>query len=162
MIHQLSDFLRGTLKKDDQLQVSLTEELAHLNLYLDIEKVRFGHRLQTEIVVHADILSFIVPAFLLQPVVENAIKFGLYNTSAGITIKIDVTVEYNILQLRVQNPFDPEMKAAGGTGFGLSAIKRRLYLLFANTHLLQTDIEANNLYITTLKIPQKNDQDDTN
>jgi two-component system LytT family sensor kinase len=49
MIHQLSDFLRGTLKKDDQLQVPLTDELQHLNLYLDIEKVRFGHRLQTEI-----------------------------------------------------------------------------------------------------------------
>jgi two-component system LytT family sensor kinase len=54
------------------------------------------------------------------------------------------------------------MKATGGTGFGLTAIKRRLYLLFASTDLLQTEIEANNLYITTLKIPQKNDPDHTN
>jgi LytS/YehU family sensor histidine kinase len=162
MITKLASFLRGTLKRDDELWVSVEEEMEYIQLYLDIEKVRFSHRLNVEVNVAEDTLKLCLPGTLLQPIVENAIKFGLYNTSAGITIKIDVTVEYNILQLRVQNPFDPEMKAAGGTGFGLSAIKRRLYLLFANTHLLQTDIEANNLYITTLKIPQKNDPDNTN
>jgi len=162
MITKLAAFLRGTLKRDDELWVSVEEEMEYIQLYLDIEKVRFSHRLNIEVNVAEDTLNLCLPGTLLQPIVENAIKFGLYNTSAGITIKIDVTVDQNLLSLRVQNPFDPEMKAAGGTGFGLSAIKRRLYLLFANTHLLQTDIEANNLYITTLKIPQKNDQNNTN
>ena len=50
MIHQLSDFLRGTLKKDEQQWNTLEEELQYLAIYLDIEKVRFGHRLQTEII----------------------------------------------------------------------------------------------------------------
>ncbi|WP_443939560.1 sensor histidine kinase [Pedobacter sp. MW01-1-1] len=158
MITKLASFLRGTLKRDDELWVSVEEEMEYIQLYLDIEKVRFSHRLSIEVSVADDTLGLCLPGTLLQPIVENAIKFGLYNTAAAITIKIDVFVEHNLLTLRVQNPFDPEVRAAGGTGFGLSAIKRRLYLLFANPHLLQTEIEANNLYITTLKIPQKNDQ----
>src|SRR6201996_4494560 len=80
MIHQLSDFLRGTLKKDDQLLVPLSDELQHLNLYLDIEKVRFGHRLQTEISCDERSGTSMLPSMLLQPIVENAIKFGLYDT----------------------------------------------------------------------------------
>jgi LytS/YehU family sensor histidine kinase len=162
MITKLASFLRGTLKRDDELWVSVEEEMEYIQLYLDIEKVRFSHRLNIEVNVAEDTLGLCLPGTLLQPIVENAIKFGLYNTSSAITIKIDVSVTEKILALRVQNPFDPEMKAAGGTGFGLGAIKRRLYLLFANPHLLQTEIEANNLYITTLKIPQKNDPSDTN
>ncbi|MCX2574999.1 sensor histidine kinase [Pedobacter sandarakinus] len=158
MITKLASFLRGTLKRDDEVWVSVAEEMEYIQLYLDIEKVRFSHRLNIEVNVADDTLTLCLPGTLLQPIIENAIKFGLYNTSSGITIKIDVTVENHLLAVRVQNPFDPEMKATGGTGFGLSAIKRRLYLLFANPQLLQTEIEANNLYITTLKIPQKNDQ----
>ncbi|MBC6112034.1 histidine kinase [Pedobacter sp. CCM 8938] len=162
MITKLASFLRGTLKRDDELWVSVEEEMEYIQLYLDIEKVRFSHRLNIEVNIADDTLNLCLPGTLLQPIVENAIKFGLYNTSSKITIKVDVTVDENLLKLRVENPFDPEMKATGGTGFGLTAIKRRLYLLFANPHLLQTEIEANNLYITTLKIPQKNDQDHTN
>src|SRR6202012_1692760 len=88
MIHQLSDFLRGTLKKDDQQQITLNEELEHLNLYLEIEKVRFGHRLNTEISCDSDCGTAILPALLLQPIVENAIKFGLYDTTEAVTVSI--------------------------------------------------------------------------
>src|SRR6185436_1417225 len=73
MIQQLSDFLRGTLKKDDQQLVSLSEELQQLQLYLEIEKVRFGHRLRTEITNDERSLSLQLPSLLLQPIVENAI-----------------------------------------------------------------------------------------
>ncbi len=162
MITKLASFLRGTLKRDDELWVSVEEEMAYIQLYLDIEKVRFSHRLSIEVNVAENTLNLCLPGTLLQPIVENAIKFGLYNTSSSITIRVDIFVKDHILNLQVQNPFDPEMKAAGGTGFGLTAIKRRLYLLFANPDLLQTKIESNNLYITTLKIPQKNDQNDIN
>lgn len=162
MITKLASFLRGTLKRDDELWVSVEEEMAYIQLYLDIEKVRFSHRLSIEVNVAENTLNLCLPGTLLQPIVENAIKFGLYNTTSAITIRVDIFVKDHILNLQVQNPFDPEMKAAGGTGFGLTAIKRRLYLLFANPDLLQTKIESNNLYITTLKIPQKNDQNDIN
>lgn len=154
MITKLAAFLRGNLKREDQVWVTVEEEMEYIGLYLDIEKVRFSHRLDIQIDIAEESLSYILPGTLLQPIIENAIKFGLYNTNKAVVIKIDVFIQDGLLRIKVQNPFDPQMKAAGGTGFGLKAIKRRLYLLFGSIDLLQTEIEANNIYITTLKIPQ--------
>lgn len=161
MITKLAAFLRGTLKRDDEVWVNVAEEMEYIQLYLDIEKVRFSHRLNIDVKIDEASLGLCLPGTLLQPIVENAIKFGLYNTSAPITIAMHVKVEHNLLVIKVQNPYDPEMKATGGTGFGLTAIKRRLYLLFADEQLLQTSA-ADNLFITTLKIPQTNDKNHTN
>ncbi|MGY3215490.1 sensor histidine kinase [Mucilaginibacter sp. HD30] len=154
MIHQLSDFLRGTLRKDDQQQVSLSEELQHLNLYLDIEKVRFGHRLKTEISCDESCGSCVMPAMLLQPLVENAIKFGLYDTTEEVVVSIRAELDGNYLELIVQNPFDPKTsRPRQGTGFGLSAVQRRLYLLFARNDLMETHAN-DNIFTTIIKIPQ--------
>ena len=155
MIQQLSDYLRSTLKKEDHMWVMLSEELQYLELYLDIEKVRFGHRLATEIRSEASALSAQLPAMLLQPIVENAIKFGLYDTLDDITIGIDCSVENQMLVVTVKNPFDPEISQPGkGTGFGLRSVKRRLSLLFARNDLLNTSA-AGNIFITQIKIPQQ-------
>lgn len=162
MITKLAAFLRGTLKRDDEVWVNVAEEMEYIQLYLDIEKVRFSHRLTIDVEIEEETLTLCLPGTLLQPIVENAIKFGLYNTSAAITITIRVKLEGNALVIYVANPYDFEMKASDGTGFGLSAIRRRLYLLFADSNLLQTETQNNNLYITTLKIPQKDDKNDTN
>jgi two-component system, LytTR family, sensor kinase len=154
MIHQLSDFLRGTLKKDDQQLVPLTEELAHLQLYLDIEKVRFGHRLQTEISCDERCGEAKLPAMLLQPIVENAIKFGLYDTTDSVTVSIRAEMEDTYLTLMVQNPYDPKTaRPRKGTGFGLSGVQRRLYLLFARTDLIETYAD-DNIFTTIIKVPQ--------
>lgn len=153
MIQQLSDFLRGTLKKDHADWIPVDEELKHLQLYLDIEKVRFGHRLSTEILNQADEAK--IPAMLLQPVVENAIKFGLYDTTGDITIRIKANVDDNKLLLTVSNPFDQETRISkAGTGFGLSSVQRRLYLLFGRKDLLKTDATGD-YFITTITIPQQ-------
>jgi sensor histidine kinase YesM len=155
MIQQLADFLRGTLKNEDELQVTLEEELRLLQLYLDIEKVRFGHRLDT-LIDCADALKGVskIPQLLLQPVVENAIKFGLYDTTGKVLIKIDAKKEDHLLTVSVQNPFDPSTSVSKeGTGFGLSSISRRLYLLFGRNDLLETKRKGN-IFTTTIKIPQ--------
>ncbi|RZK82187.1 MAG: sensor histidine kinase [Pedobacter sp.] len=163
MITKLAAFLRGTLKRDDEVWVNVAEEMEYIQLYLDIEKVRFSHRLNIDVKIDEESLPMCLPGTLLQPIVENAIKFGLYNTSAPITISLHVKIEGALLVVQVKNPFDPEMKATGGTGFGLTAIKRRLYLLFADEQLLNTHATEDNFFITTLKIPQKNnDKNDTN
>jgi two-component system, LytTR family, sensor kinase len=155
MIQQLSDFLRGTIKKEDNQWTSLEEELQHLQLYLEIEKVRFGHRLSTAITNETNATKLHLPAMLLQPVVENAIKFGLYDTTGEITISIEASKEDGNLVLQVKNPFDPETASPRkGTGFGLSSVQRRLYLLFARNDLLQTQVKEE-LFITTIKIPQQ-------
>jgi len=156
MIQQLSDFLRNNLKKEEQQWVALSEELQYLELYLDIEKVRFGHRLSTQITCEKECLGLRLPPMLLQPIVENAIKFGLYDTTDAVTITIDARkVEGGYVRIDVTNPFDPETsRPKKGTGFGLSSIQRRLYLLFARPDLLETHID-NNLFTTTVKIPQQ-------
>lgn len=155
MIQQLSDFLRSTLRKEDHHWNSLQDELAHLKLYLDIEKVRFGHRLQTEINIEGAIGNLQVPSLLLQPVVENSIKFGLYDTIGNVTISIMAKQIGNILQVTVQNPYDASTtEVPVGTGFGLQYIKRRLFLLFGRNDLLQT-IQRDNTFITQINIPQK-------
>ena len=154
MIQQLSDFLRGTLKKEENTWISLHDELQHLQLYLDIEKVRFGHRLNTAVTSSEAVREWQLPNMLLQPLVENAIKFGLYDTTEPVTIQIQVTQENNYLVITIQNPFDPETASPKqGTGFGLSSVQRRLYLLFARHDLLQTS-HTDNIFTTTIKIPQ--------
>jgi two-component system LytT family sensor kinase len=153
MIQQLSDFLRGTVKKDDRQLVSFEEELHQLSLYLDIEKVRFGYRLRSEIKADDASKTCLLPPLLLQPIVENAIKYGLYDTIGEITISIEATVEDKQLIVRVKNPFDPATSQPKGTGFGLNSISRRLYLIYFNNNLLQTTA-VDSIFTTTIKIPQ--------
>ena len=154
MIQELSEFLRWTIRKDDQLHVSLEEELSHLKLYLEIEKVRFGHRLKTEIVREENTKRMVLPSLLLQPLFENSIKFGLYDTLGEITIRLKATAVDNHLCICIENPFDPETsQPKAGTGFGLTSVQRRLYLLYNRNDLLSTR-HSGSIFTTELKIPQ--------
>jgi two-component system LytT family sensor kinase len=153
MVHRLSLFLRGTLHKDERKLITFREETDHLQLYLDMEKLRFGHRLSTRFMIDADTYSLRLPPLLLQPVVENAIKFALYGTIEEVTIGLAAIKEERGLKITVTNPFDTETVPASGTGFGLRSVYRRLYLLFARTDLLHTATEGN-IFTTTIIIPQ--------
>lgn len=156
MVLQLSDFLRGTLKKEESQMVTLEEEIGYLNLYLEIEKVRFGNRLITEIIMPDECRQLLLPSLLLQPVVENAIKFGLYDTIGETLITIHCSWKGGELIIVVQNPHDPQTSLpVKGTGFGLSSIKRRLYLLFARNDLLTT-VSGDTIFQTVIRIPQFN------
>lgn len=154
MVQQLSDFLRGTLKREEHQWIELQEELQHLQLYLDIEKVRFGNRLSTTVEAEQAALQSKIPAMLLQPLVENAIKFGLYDTVGETVISITATLRDGLLELTVENPYDADTSQPGkGTGFGLNSVQRRLYLLFSRQDLLTVQATGNT-FITTVKIPQ--------
>ncbi|SFD05906.1 Histidine kinase [Chitinophaga sp. CF118] len=162
MVLKLSDFLRGTLKREDQHWISLPDELQYLQLYLDIEKVRFGHRLSTNVIATEETKDLKIPPMLLQPVVENAIKYGLYDTTEAITITIESWVEEGLLYIQVQNPYDATLQQPQtGTGFGLASIRRRLYLLFARHDLLETTAKEN-IYTTLIKVPQLYDKSSNN
>lgn len=154
MTFQLSDFLRGTMRKDDKQLIPLTDEIAHLKLYLDIEKVRFGHRLTTVFHMQEEAKSAKVPSLIIQPLLENAIKFGLYNVIGEVEISIDIRLEDYMLHINITNPFDADQfESRKGTGFGISSIQRRLFLLYSRTDLLATSIH-DNIFTSTLKIPQ--------
>jgi two-component system LytT family sensor kinase len=93
MISRLSDFLRLTLQTEDVAEISVAEELEFARRYLEIEQVRFGDRLHARIEASADVMDAIVPALILQPLVENAVKHGVLAREDGGSITI--TAERN-------------------------------------------------------------------
>lgn len=154
MIQLLSDFLRGTLKKEDEKNIQLKDEIKHLNLYLEIEKVRFGYRLNTLINIPQNCEELMIPSLILQPIVENAIKFGLYNTIESIEIVIKAICQNNMLIIEISNPFDNNSFPTNqGEGFGLNSLQRRLELLFYRKDLLEIE-KLGNIFLTRIKIPQ--------
>ena len=156
MVQQLSDFLRATLKRADEQWITLAQEADYLKLYLSIEKVRFGHRLDVQMNLDEQIQMWLIPPLLLQPLVENAIKFGLYGTTDKVTIYMNTQREGDALQVEISNPFDSDMQPPEGSGFGLAGLKRRLYLLYARNDLLTTRVEGNQ-FIVRLILPEKYD-----
>ena len=152
MVQHLSDFLRLTIRRADEHWITLAEEWSYLQLYLEIEKVRFGHRLVVETSFQEGSQSWKMPTLLLQPLVENAIKFGLYGTTGEVVIRMTVTLTNQLLVINVTNPMDEDSRPAKGSGFGLSGLRRRLYLLFARNDLLETTA-TNGFFAVTLKIP---------
>ena len=156
MVQQLSDFLRGTMRKEENQLISFSEELDYLKLYLEIEKVRFGYRLKTELDIAEESLRWKIPSLLLQPIMENAIKFGLYGTTGEVTIALRARVIDKYLVIAVMNPYDADMQMPTGTGFGLNSVKRRLYLLFARSDLVEINKEKNH-FVVVIKIPDTNE-----
>jgi two-component system LytT family sensor kinase len=156
MVQQLSDFLRGTMRREENQLISFSEELEYLKLYLEIEKVRFGYRLKTEMDISEQALSWKIPSLILQPIMENAIKFGLYGTTGEVTIALRARVIDKHLVVAVMNPFDEDMQMPTGTGFGLNSVKRRLYLLFARNDLVEINKDKN-AFVVIFKIPDINE-----
>ena len=101
-------------------------------------------------------LRWKIPSLLLQPIVENAIKFGLYGTTGEVTIAIRARVADKYLVIAVMNPYDADMQMPTGTGFGLNSVKRRLYLLFARSDLVEINKEKN-YFVVVIKIPDTNE-----
>ncbi len=95
-----------------------------------------------------------MPALILQPVVENAIKFGLYNVLDQVEISVNAQIKNNLLAIAITNPFDESTsQSRKGEGFGLSLIQKRLHLIYHRTDLLV--IEKNNsIFTTIILIPQ--------
>jgi two-component system LytT family sensor kinase len=153
MVQKLSDFLRATLKKEEGDLLPFSDEITQLNLYLDLEQMRFGHRLHIERYISGNALNCNIPPLLLQPLVENAIKYGLYGTTEDLVIQFKAEKRSNLLIVEFINPFDSETEQSGGTGFGLNSVERRLYLLYGRKDLLEVTAEKK-LFTARLKIPQ--------
>lgn len=155
MIHNLSDYLRLTIQKSQDDFITIKDELDYLNLYLSIEKIRFGHRLSIEIDVEDDCKEMLLPSLLLQPIVENAIKYGLYGNIGDLIISINITSDNNSLQVIVTNPYDENtVSSSKGTGYGLESINRKLSFLYRRNDLLKI-IKYQNQFSAQLLIPQK-------
>jgi len=136
MILKLSNFFRSSLSLDPAADVTLAEEIALQRLYLDIEKVRFPRRLKVQIDVPSELESARVPALILQPVVENAIKYGVSGTRESVTLTI-VAREAGPgrFTIDVSNSAATPLKKKvaerpQGTGLGLANVSQRLEARF--------------------------------
>lgn len=157
MVQRLSEFLRATLRYDEQSLIPLQQEWSRLEQYLAIEKVRFGRRLQVESNLH-HFPDFPIPPLILQPLLENAIKHGLYGTVQLLTVTLQAELREPNLHLKICNPYDADYESGKSDGgFGLSSVKRRLQLLYGRSDLLQIT-RTKPLFCVTLKIPRAYDQ----
>jgi len=159
MIHLLSDFLRANVIRDDEKFHSLKEEIHFLNLYLSIEKVRFEDRLTIETSEIKGMEDAQVPILILQPIMENAIKFGLYGMTGKVKIKLNITQLDGAIRIEAVNPFDKDAALASkGKGYGIDSIRKKMYLFFQRNDLIDIEISKNekgeNQYTFQLTIPQ--------
>jgi two-component system LytT family sensor kinase len=139
MIVGLSEFLRRALDDSHRSQVTLAEEVEYLERYLDIQKVRFGERLQVSVDIPAELLPAQVPNLLLQPLVENAIKHGIAQRVAGGTVRVAGLCDSGNLCISVYNdgPTVPTDWQATHTGVGIGNLRTRLQILHGNKSGLQ-------------------------
>jgi len=134
-VSRLSDFLRYTLDNDPMSQVTLGSELGAIDLYLEIEKVRFGDRLVIERTIESPAEKALVPSLILQPLIENAIKYAISPCEDGGTLRISARVQRGVLvmQLSDTGPGLGNGKSDHkSSGVGLKNTRERLQQLYGD------------------------------
>jgi len=135
MIEHLGDLLRLSLDSKDRQEVTLTEELAFLDHYLAIQRIRFGDHLRIETDVAPDVRHAAVPSLILQPLVENAVRHGLASRAGGGTVTISARPDGDRLEIRVQDDgvgLPKGWQLETGAGVGLSVTRERIAELHPN------------------------------
>lgn len=172
MLTRLSGFLRHTLIAEPGSQVSLAQEIETLKLYLDIERMRFEERLRTHFEIEDAALEAQLPAMLLQPLVENAIKYAVGPQEEGARISLTARVIGDRLRLTVEDTgpgaeeplrletLDPaELRASNeagrpvSTGVGLANIRNRLMQAYGDGQLFETRSEPGGGFTVLIEIP---------
>jgi glucose-6-phosphate-specific signal transduction histidine kinase len=140
-VMRLSEFLRYTLDQDPMKKVTLRQEIDALNLYLSTERLRFGARLRLEFAVEEQALEALVPSLILQPLIENAIKYAISPREAGGMIRIEGRVRDRVLELAVVDDgpgLSMEAILGAGRGVGLRNTRERLAVLYGDGHRFAT------------------------
>ena len=152
MITRLSELLRYSLKQSPETMVMLSDEISNCKKYLEIEKVRFGERLNYSINSNPDCLHIKVPSMLLQPLLENAIKHSVAQNTGESIVNIDVEVDNGLLLIKIENTVPNFPTNSAGYGIGLENIKRRLMLIYGISNLLSID-KTDSIFLVTVSIP---------
>jgi two-component system LytT family sensor kinase len=153
MLARLSDMLRTSLRESDNPVVTLKQEMAFIEAYIDIEKIRFEQRLAVEWQIPDELLLSAIPPFILQPLVENAIKYGVAPRAAGGNIVIRAYTERQSLMLEVEDDAPAQSVQQKGFGIGLNNTRQRLVALYGagkNFELVRHAVGT----IARIRIPQ--------
>ena len=140
-VMRLSEFLRYTLDQDPMKKVTLRQEIEAMNLYLTTEKLRFGDRLRLEYAIEDGALEALVPSLLLQPLIENSVKYAVSPSEKGGAIRIEGRTRGAMLELAVADD-GPGLNAGAtprvGRGVGLRNTRERLAVLYEERHRFVT------------------------
>ena len=150
----LADFLRTSLRLGERDTVPFGEELALTNMYLGVEQARFGTRLRLVRDIDPACDACEVPALLIQPLVENAVKHGIAMMAEGGEILLSGHCDHDQLRFSVSNPFDPEAPVQTRNGIGLRNVRARLEARYGSAAKMQIEATENN-YQVTLTFPAK-------
>lgn len=156
MLSGLSDLLRHSLENIDTQEVTLKEELEFLELYLEIEQVRFNDRLRVQIEVEQETLAALVPTLILQPLVENALRHGIGRRSAAGVLEISARRENGRLRLQVRDD-GPGLAANGskfaGSQIGITNTRERLRQLYGEAQTFELCNAIGGGAVATLEVP---------
>jgi LytS/YehU family sensor histidine kinase len=152
MISLLSDFLRLALRQDATSLTLLRDEIRNIKLYLEIEKIRFEDKLEWVIEVDENHLDHRLPALILQPLVENAVKHGIQHSSENGVIRLFSETDKEYLYTTVENTFDPGFHRYKGEGVGIENVRNRLKVIYQKNDLLDITVDKT-LFRVRLKIP---------
>lgn len=154
MVINLSTFMRYSLMHGEKEMVTFSRELENIKLYLGIEKVRFGKKLNAEFEIDEHCYEAEIPNMILQPLYENAIKYGVYETTEQVTIKTSCVCEGNLLKISIINDYDTDTIKRKGEGIGLRNIRQRMGIIYNQPDLIKiTDHKTS--FEVQLFIPQK-------
>jgi two-component system LytT family sensor kinase len=154
MVINLSTFMRYSLMHGEKEMVTFSRELENIKLYLGIEKVRFGKKLNAQFEIDEHCLDAEIPNMILQPLFENAIKYGVYETTEQVTIKTSTICEGNLLKISIVNEYDASTIKRKGEGIGLRNIRQRMQIIYNQPDLIKiTDHKTS--FEVQLFIPQK-------
>ena len=148
MVIKLSDFLRYSVSTSTTGFNSLEKEMINIQRYLEIEKVRFGNKLEFGFKLNGNCKDHKIPAMLLQPLFENAIKHGVYESTEQVRIDMDCRFENDCLLIDIVNDFEPGAGARKGAGVGLKNIRERLRLMYKSDTLMKTSVSGNKFHVS--------------
>ena len=148
----LAEFLRMTLGMGEKAVIPFSEELALVERFLAIEKVRFGTRLTLQEEIADDTKRCLVQPLLLQPLVENAVAHGIANLPEGGTLHIHAEVAAGRLHVVIENSYDPEAPIGRGGGLGLKNVQQRLEARYGKEASMRVGTEGEQFQVT-LSLP---------
>ncbi|MBY8826068.1 sensor histidine kinase [Sphingomonas colocasiae] len=157
MLSRLSSFLRYTLANEPTAQVTLAQEIETLKLYLEIEKMRFEDRLRTHFSIEDGAAKARLPSLLLQPLVENAIKYAVTPQEEGADISVDARLAGDRVQITVSDTGpglkENAIRPSYSTGVGLANIRDRLAQAFGPEHRFDAGSKPSGGFSVTLEFP---------
>ena len=142
MVQKLSGLFRHTLEASKHELVKLKDELEVSQEYLEIEKARLGKRLDYSIEMDESLADFLIPGFIIQPLVENSVKHGIAPLKSGGQINIQCTKNTNTCQIEISDNGIGLPSNENCNGFGLSGVKERLALYYGDKYRFEISNEA--------------------